>query len=144
MAECTNLDLKIAREAQKMPRWKLATMVNVSESTIERWESGETQPHPDEIDRIADALGDATLWHRWMLSNYESYRRRYINSPNFDLPVSLMRVRQEVADVASLQDRIERDSLDGKIDDPVLKAAYAKEIRELVPALINSLQKLTA
>jgi len=60
MAECTNIDQKITREAQKMPRWKLAAALNVSESTIERWESGETQPHPDEVDRIAIALGDPT------------------------------------------------------------------------------------
>lgn len=142
MAECTNLDLKSAREAQKMPRWKLATLVNVSESTIERWESGESQPHPDEVDRIASALSDPTIWHRWMLSNYDSYRRRYINSANLDLPVSLMSIRQKVSDVMELQDRIERDSLDGHIDDDKLREAYTKKIRELVPALINSLQKM--
>jgi len=142
MAEITNTDLKIAREARKIPRWKLAAELHVSESTIERWESGETQPHPDEIDRLADALGDPMLWHGWMMSNYESYRRRYIHADDHDLPVALMHVRHEVADLLALQDRIERDSVDGKIDDAVIGAAYVREIRELVPALINGLQRL--
>ena len=56
MAEFTHSDLKIARETLKMPRWKLASAVNVSESTLERWETGETQPHPDEVDRLAGTL----------------------------------------------------------------------------------------
>ena len=142
MPEITNISLKIARESLKIPRWKLAAELHVSESTIERWETGETQPHPDEVDRLAVALGDPMLWHGWMLSNYESYRRRYIHCDDRDLPVALMHVRHEVADLLELQDRIERDSVDGKIDDATLSAAYASEIRELVPALINGLQRL--
>ncbi len=142
MAEYTNIDLKIARETRKIPRWKLAAELHVSESTIERWETGESQPHPDEVDRLAIALDDPMMWHGWMLSNYESYRRRYINSPSLDLPASLLRIRHEIADVAVLQDRIERDGLDGRIDDPELRAAYAKECKEALSALINSLQRL--
>jgi transcriptional regulator with XRE-family HTH domain len=143
LAEFTNQDLKLAREALKMPRWKLATDVNVSESTSERWETGETQPHPDEVDRIAAALGDPTIWHRWMLSNYDSYRKRYINGNNgLELPVALMNVRHELSDVLKLQDHIERDSVDGRIDDQSLKAAYTKEVKEALAALANSLQRL--
>ena len=112
MSEFTNLDLKKAREAQKIPRWKLAAAVNVSESTLERWESGETMPHPDEVDRIADALGEPLIWHRWMLSTYDSYRRRYISSDDYSLPVMAMKLRHEMDDVRALQDALERDAID--------------------------------
>jgi transcriptional regulator with XRE-family HTH domain len=143
MAEFTNQELRLAREALKIPRWKLAADVNVSESTIERWETGETQPHPDEVDRVAAALGDPTIWHRWMLSNYDSYRKRYINGNNgLELPVALMSVRHELCDVLNLQDKIERDSVDGKIDDQRLKEAYTKEVKEALAALADSLQRL--
>jgi hypothetical protein len=45
-------------------------------------------------------------------------------------------------DVMNLQGRAERDALDGAIDDPKLKADYAKEIKEAVAALTETLQRL--
>jgi transcriptional regulator with XRE-family HTH domain len=143
MPEFTHIDLKIAREAQRMPRWKLAQELNVSESTIERWESGETMPHPDDIDRIGEALGDPSIWHQWMLSNYESYRRRYIKGC-FDngLSVLMARLRFETGDLLKLHDSAERDSLDGKIDDPQLKTQYIKELKDLIAAATDVLQEL--
>jgi transcriptional regulator with XRE-family HTH domain len=53
-------------------RWKLSELLGVSESTLARWESGEIRPDPDDVDRLAAAVGDLTLWHRWMLSTYDS------------------------------------------------------------------------
>ena len=44
MAEFTHKELKLARETQSIPRWKMGMEIGVSESTIERWESGETLP----------------------------------------------------------------------------------------------------
>ena len=74
MAEFTEKDLRKARESKGLPRWKLGEKIGVSESTIERWESGETVPTPEDIDNIGEALGEPTLWHKWMLSHYDSYR----------------------------------------------------------------------
>ena len=142
MPECTNSELKSAREALKLPRWKLAAAVNVSESTLERWETGESQPHPDEVDKLADALNDPALWHRWMLSNYDSYRRRYIASTNLQLPVSVMRVGQQLKDVLKLQDQLERDAIDGSIDDLHLKERYTREVKAAMAALGDSLHQL--
>ena len=58
MAEFTEKDLRKARESKGLPRWKLGEKIGVSESTIERWESGETVPTPEDIDNIGEALGD--------------------------------------------------------------------------------------
>lgn len=143
MPEFTYKELKNAREAQKMPRWKLAAEINVSESTIERWESGETMPHPDDIDKIAEVLDDLTIWHRWMLSNYESYRRRYIKGCSENgLSVLLMRLRFETGDVLKLHNSAERVGLCGRIDDPVLKAQYIKELKDMIAAATDVLQEL--
>ena len=49
MAECTGLDLRKARDAQKMPRWQLGQMIGVSEDTIRRWEMDEIRPEPDDV-----------------------------------------------------------------------------------------------
>jgi transcriptional regulator with XRE-family HTH domain len=142
LPECTHIDLENARLRQKMPRWKLAGTLGVSESTVARWESGEIRPDPDDVDRFAAAVSDPTLWHRWMISTYDSYRRRYVESVDQSLPVSIARSKYEMADVMALQERVERDALDGAIDDPKLKADYAKEIREAVAALTDTLQRL--
>ncbi|MEA5145641.1 MAG: helix-turn-helix transcriptional regulator [Candidatus Limiplasma sp.] len=143
MSEFTNLDLRKAREAQKMPRWKLAAAVNVSESTLERWESGETMPHPDEVDRIADALGEPLIWHRWMLSTYDSYRRRYISSDDYSLPVMAMKLRHEMDDVRALQDALERDAIDGHVDDEPLLDRAITELQQMIQAGSELLQRLT-
>ena len=117
-------------------------MLGVSESTIGRWENGEVQPEPDDVDRYASAVGDVMLWHRWMLSNYESYRKRYFDAVDQSLPVSIARSRYEMEDVMRLHDRVERDALDGTINDIDLKNAYAKEIKEAIVALSDTLQRL--
>lgn len=143
MSEFTNLDLRKAREAQKMPRWKLAAAVNVSESTLERWESGETMPHPDEVDHIADALGEPLIWHRWLLSTYDSYRRRYISSEDYSLPVMAMKLRHEMDDVRALQDALERDAIDGYVDDEPLLNRAITELQQMIQAGSELLQRLT-
>lgn len=142
MSECTNTDLENIRLRQKIPRWKLAEMLGVSESTIARWESGEIRPDPDDVDRFAIAVSDPTLWHRWMLSNYDSYRRRYVNCVDQSLPIAIARSKYEMADVMNLQERVERDALDGAIDDLKLKVEYGKEIKEAIAALTDTLQLL--
>ena len=142
MSEFTNLDLRKAREAQKMPRWKLAAAGNVSESTLERWESGETMPHPDEVDRIADALGESMIWHRWMISTYDSYRRRYISADDYSLPVMAMKLRHEMDDVRALQDALERDAIDGHMDDEPLLNRSITELQEMIQAGSELLQRL--
>ncbi len=144
MPECTHIDLENARLRRKTPRWKLAGSLGVSESTIARWENGEIRPEPDDVDRFANAVGDPTLWHRWMLSTYDSYRRRYVACLDQPLPVSISRSKYEMSDVMALQEQAGRDALDGTIDDPKLKAAYGKEIKEAIAALTDTLQRLEA
>lgn len=142
MAEFTNQDLKSARMAAGITQWQMAQRVHMSESSVVRIESGEKQPSPDEVDSIADALGDPSIWHQWMISHFDSYRRRYLHTKPLDLPVSLMRTKQELTDVLALQERIERDSIDGHIDDGALKAKYITEIKEAMGAMADCLQKL--
>ena len=139
MAEYTEKDLRKAREAKGLPRWKLGEMVGVSESTIERWESGETVPTPEDIDNIGEALNEPAIWHKWMLSHYDSYRRRYIGCTDLALPVSVMRNRYTMADVAQLQEAVERDVMDGRLDDRQLGDQYAEKIRALIASLSDTL-----
>lgn len=142
MAECTGLDLRKARDAQKMPRWQLGQMIGVSEDTIRRWEIDEIRPEPDDVGAIEQALGLKDLWHRWMLSHYDSYRERYSQAPAYGLTSAVIRTRYELNDVMTLQERVERDAVDGRLDDPALKTEYIQQLKEAQAAIIQTLEEL--
>ena len=61
MAECTNIELRKAREAKALTRWQLGNLLGVSESTIERWERGEVVPAPDVADLVGVSPGRERL-----------------------------------------------------------------------------------
>lgn len=137
MAEYTHLDLRKARETRKLTRWQLANLIGVSEDTLERWETGKQMPTPDDVGHIEDAL-DARcelLWARWMYSNVESYRTRNARPQVSELLAAVVSVKYELADVQALQDQLERDAIDGHIDDEDLRAKAMKEIDEAQTAL---------
>lgn len=126
-----------------MTQWQAAQAVGVSESTIARWESGEAVPDPEDVDALERTYKAAGLWHRWMRSHYDSYRRRYPeDTANRELPLALVNVRHQMADVVALQDAAERDAMDGRIDDPQMAARYKKELRELQAAAGEALERL--
>ncbi len=142
MAGCKGLDLRKAREARKMPRWMLGQKIGVSEDTIRRWEADEIVPEPDDVGALEEALEVKNLWHRWMLSHYDSYRDRFTAAPEFGLASAVVRARYEMADVMALQDRVERDALDGRMDDGQLKAGYVQQLKEAQAAIIQALEEL--
>jgi transcriptional regulator with XRE-family HTH domain len=137
MAEYTHLDLRKARESRKLTRWQLANKLGVSEDTLERWETGKQPPTPDDVGHIEDAL-DARgelLWPRWMFSNIESYRQRNPEPRMSALLEAVVSVKYELDDVQALTGRLERDAIDGHIDDPELRKLARKEISEARAAL---------
>lgn len=145
--EFTHVELKAARESHgNMPRWKLAGKIGVSESTIERWEKGEGKnPEPDDIGNIEKALGKQGqgIWHKWMLSHYDSYRERYTDVPHNDsLAETLMRTKHEAMDVVNFLSEIERDTLNGKFKSPEQSKRLRKEAREAIASLLQTLEKI--
>lgn len=143
MAGCDNIELRRVRESKNYSREKLGNCMGVSADTIRRWEYGESKPEPDDVDRMGEILEDSTLWHRWMLSNVESYAKRYVGAESLALPVSIMRVRHALGEVMAYQDRVERDSLDGKLDDQQTAAAYGDCLRAAIAKLSEAAQHMT-
>ena len=56
--------------------------------------------------------------------------------------VSVMRNRYTMADVAQLQEAVERDVMDGRIDDQALSGQYAEKIRALIASLSDTLARI--
>lgn len=143
-SEFTHVELKAARESHgNMPRWKLAGKIGASESTIERWEKGEKKPEPEDVDNIGEALGMPEIWHQWMLSNHDSYRKRYTEIPHNDsLAETLMRTKYEAMDVVNVLNEVERDALSGKLESPEQRRRIKKEAQEAMAALQQTLDKI--
>lgn len=140
-------ELQSARESRKVPRWQLAQVLNVSDSTVERWESTRPEnlsclPDPDEVDKIAEFLGYPTMWHEWMLSNHASYRKRYKGMENYGLTASVMRVRHELLDVLALQDQMERGVVTGTVADVPVGKAYKEQAREAIAILQQAVDQI--
>lgn len=135
------LILKMAREKQDIRRWQLAQAIGSTESTIAKWETppekSGNRPDPDTVGAIEEALGVPGLWHDWMMATFDSYRKRHgERAQDQTLATSALRVRYEVSDVLNLQEKLERDVMDGRIDDNVLVQRYAKEAREAAAAML--------
>jgi len=143
MAEFTNMDLKAARESRKVKKWQLANELGVSEDTIYRWESGSQRPDPDDVGNIERFLGIPGLWHKWMLSHYDSYRERYTDVPDVNhLTAEIVRMKHEIMDVMPLFDEIERDTLNGEFNKPELWEKFKKESLEAMAAIQQTLERI--
>lgn len=140
MAGNGHILLREARDARAMTREQLGSRVGVSHDTIRRWETAESQPAPDDVDRMGDVLGDASLWHRWMLESVPSYAKRYEGAETLAMPVSIVRVRHALADVLKYQDAMERDALDGKLDDHSTQTAYSECLKAAIAKLSDAAQ----
>ena len=142
MAEYTGKDLRKARDARNLSRRKLGELIGASESTVERWEKGESKPTPEDVDRLGEALSEPLMWHNLMLSIYESYRKRYIGCDDLALLGSVVRNRYTLNGVVEMQEAIERDVMDGRLDDKALGDRYAQAIRAAIAALGDTLARI--
>lgn len=135
-ADITHKELKAAREAAELYQHQVAYLMHVSDDTVSRWERGEVQPTPDEVDKLGKIYKAPGLWYGWMRYHYKSFRDRYPEDPgNAELALSMVNAKYEMADLATRQEAAIRDALDGKIDDEKAFAAYIKEAKDAHAAL---------
>ena len=144
MAEFTYLDLRKARESRFDARWKFAQVFHSSEDVIERIETGKQKPTSEQVDLWEELTGIPGLWHRWMCSNDEAYRKRYKNMQYTGLANSILGTKHELMDVLALQDEMERDAIDELISNPELGKRYITEASEAASSLTHTIAKVKA
>lgn len=141
MEEFTHLDLQKAWKSHGFTQWQIAQELGVSEDTVKSWVRTDPErritPHPDDVSRIEQVLhaGAEMIWYRWMYSNVESFRDHMPEPKMNPLMESIVSAHYELADVQALRERLERDAIDGRIDDPQLRTQATKEIDEAQAAL---------
>lgn len=143
MAEFTHIDLKRARESRNWPQWKLAAALGVSVDTVQRWESDNGRPRPDDVGNIERELRYPGLWHRWMLSHYDSYRERYASVPDLGHPAAgIIRMIKEIEDLIPYFKELQNDSINGNFDNKLMCANFKKEAMEAIASIIQILDEM--
>lgn len=131
MLEKGGILLLKARNKAGLTREEVYRATHISESNLARWEKGETSPSLDNLYALALTYHDKTLWPAYLWLTEPSYREYHsLPSDARNMLAGVVSIGKELADVMSLQDRVERDMIDGKIDDPATMAEYIRQVRE--------------
>lgn len=142
MSEKAGALLKNARKMAGMTRPQVYQVTAISESVLERWERGETFPDLESLDKLELLYRSPGLWQECLALEYPSFRRHYPEMIRLETLPALVNNRHQLQDVLALNDAMERDAMDGKIDDPAIKARYIKECQEARAALTEAITRL--
>ena len=138
-------DLLAARNHAKLSREEASHELGVSSSTVRDWEDDKIRnnPGPDDVWNMEKLYGVPGLWRGWMQSHYDSYRE---NHPEETVDRSqlaaVVNVRHQLSDVLAMSDGMERDAMDGRIDDEQLRRRYLHELEEAEAALVEARRAL--
>lgn len=146
MQRCSKKDLLAARNAAGLSREEAAPELGVSASTIRDWEDDRirTKPGPDDVWRMEKLYSAPGLWRRWMQSHYDSYRENHPEEAvDRSTLAAVVNVRHQLADVMALSEPMERDAMDGKIDDIAQRTRYLRELDEAEAAIVEARRAIT-
>lgn len=117
----------------------------MSEDTLKRWEDPESNSIPlsadvSRMERVYHAPG---LWYSWMYSNDEGFRDHFpAVGVDHSQALAIVNVRHQIADVLALQDLIERDAMDGRMDDAAACKAYLSELDDMQAAIAQAKERI--
>lgn len=122
--------------------------MGVSEDTLKRWEDPDpnvkTFPTSPDVSRMESVYHASGLWYAWMHSNDEGFRDHFpAIQTDYQLAMAFVNIRHQLADVMKLQDAMERDAMDGRIDDHEQKGKYLKELDDVQAAIAELKNKIT-
>lgn len=144
MSETAQEILKSARQAHGLTQIQLAMMLYTSVDQVRRMERGEIIPEMSDVDLMEEKLPEPGLFRRWARAQYPEIVKHFGAADNRDLGLigAVVNVKLQMADVMKLQDRVERDAVDGRIDDPLLRETYERELQEAREAIEASLIRI--
>lgn len=145
MQKCGKKDLLAARNAAGMSREEAAPELGVSSSTIRDWEDDKirTKPGPDDVWRMEKLYGVPGLWRRWMQSHYDSYLENHPEETvGRSTLAAVVNVRHQLADVMALSEPMERDAMDGRIENEPQRMQYLRELDEAEAAIVEARRAL--
>ena len=132
MSEKAGALLKNARKSAGMTRQQGYQVTAISESVLDRWERGETVPDLESLDKLELLYHAPGLWEEFLRATSPAYAAHHpVAAVDRSLLAQVVSVGHEADDVQALQDRVERDLVDGRIDRPQEWHEYLRQMREL-------------
>lgn len=136
--------LKAARTKAGLTQIQVASMLSVSVDQVKRMEYGTWIPEMSDVDILEERLPEPGLFRRWARAQYPEITKYFGASDerDFGLLGAIIHAKHQMADVLALHEKVERDALDGRFDDPILREKYENELQEARRAIDASLQKI--
>lgn len=136
--------LKAARVKAGMTQLQVAAMLSVSVDQVKRMEYGTWIPEMSDVDLLEEQLHDPGLFRRWARAQFPEISKHFGASDGRDYGLlgAIVNTKHQMNDVLALHERVEQDALDGRIDDPILREKYERELQEARQAIDASLQKI--
>lgn len=138
---------EILREARKrhgLTQIQMAGLLCVSVEQVKRYEYGQVIPEMSDVDRMEEGLPEPGLFRRWARAQYPEITKHFgeADAETVGLLGAIVSTRHSLGDVLRLQERIERDAVDGRIDDHSLQDAYRTELTQAREAIGAALERM--
>ncbi|MGN0990006.1 MAG: helix-turn-helix domain-containing protein [Candidatus Ventricola sp.] len=136
--------LKAARVKAGLTQLQVAAMLSVSVDQVKRMEYGTWIPEMSDVDLLEEQLHEPGLFRRWARAQFPEISKHFgaSDGQDYGLLGAIVNTKHQMNDVLALHEKVERDALDGRIDDPILREKYEKELQEARQAIDASLQKI--
>lgn len=136
--------LKAARVKAGLTQIQVAAMLSVSVDQVKRMEYGTWIPEMSDVDQLEDQLHEPGLFRRWARAQFPEISKHFGASDDRDYGLlgAIVNAKHQMNDVLAMYEKVERDAIDGRIDDPILREKYEKELREARQAIDASIQKI--
>ena len=140
MSEPAHQILKDARKEAGLTQLQVAALLSVSVEQVKRMERGDWIPEMADVDMMEEQLRDVGLFRRWARAQYPEIVKYFGASDSRELGLlgAVVNTKHQIDDVLKLQDRVERDAVDGQID-PTLRNSYRQELEEAREAIETAL-----
>lgn len=144
MADSAQVILKTARQSHHLTQIQVASMLSVSVDQVKRMEYGTWIPEMSDVDILEEKLPEPGLFRRWARAQFPEITKYFGESDDRDYGLlgAIVNTKHQITDVLALHEKVERDALDGRIDDPILREKYEQELQEARSAIDASLQKI--
>lgn len=124
--------LRAARKAAGMSQTQVYLATRISESNLQRWEQEDSKPNMEDLYKLELLYHAPGLWHEYLKATSPAYAAHHPTAASDrSLLAHVVSVAKEAADVHALQDRVERDLIDGRIDSQSDWNEYLRQLREL-------------
>lgn len=122
--------LLAARKAAGMTQKQVYMATRISESNLQRWESNNSKPDLEDLYKLELLYHAPGLWSQFLLATSDAYAAHHPVLPQNRVPLAhAVGIGKTTADMLSHQDKVERDLVDGVIDDLAGWNEYMKDVR---------------